>query len=147
MQPLHTKNNATSSYNKSRNLSTKKSRNRYAKKTSTKINQATWVSEWERKMTQPLHTQKLCNLSTHKFMQALKLKKSCNLSTKKKSCNLSTKKNHTNSQQELVSEYLSEWACEWVSEKFTQPLHTKIMQPINKTQLFHTKKNIFVWSQ
>ena len=75
------KNYATSSYNKSRNLSRIFFCNLSAKKTSTKINQATWVSEWE----------KSCNLSTQKILAPSPHTKSGNLS-KKKSGNLSTKK-------------------------------------------------------
>ena len=37
--------------------------------TSGKINPATWLSEWVRKVTQTLYTQKSCNLSSHKASQ------------------------------------------------------------------------------
>ena len=68
------KNYATSSYNKSRNLSRIFFCNLSAKKTSTKINQATWVSEWEKSR----------NLSTHKYHATSPHTKSRNRSTTKK---------------------------------------------------------------
>ena len=97
-QPLHTLNHATSqqqnhapfppkkkcniSTKKLCKLSTEKSCNLskkivqpIAKKnqaTSRKINLETWLSEWVRKITQPLHTQKSHNLSTHTTTQPLK---------------------------------------------------------------------------
>ena len=73
MQPLYKENQATSSPKKSRNLSTKSHTDSSQKNhaTSIKINHKTWVSESVRKITQPLHTQKPCNLSIHKITQPL----------------------------------------------------------------------------
>ena len=56
--------------------------------------QPEWVSEWVRKIMQPLYTQKLSNFSTNKITQPLNKKNHENLPTKKNHENLPIKKNH-----------------------------------------------------
>ena len=87
-QPLHTQTNATSQQMKSRNLSsnlsTKKIRQPLHKKNhaispqkksgNLKKNKSCNLIDWVRKITQPLHTQKACCLTTHKITQFLQKK-------------------------------------------------------------------------
>ena len=85
MQPLHKKNNAicpqkSHATSPHKNYAISPQKKNY--ETPRKKNHATWVREWVRKITQPLHTQK-SPTSPHT--------KTCNLSTKI-SRNLSTKK-------------------------------------------------------
>ena len=113
-QPVHQKKSCNFSTQKNhvsspqkKSWTSQKSRNLSAKKnaTSIKIDHATRVSVWVRKITQPLHTQKSCHLSSHTITQLLKenhatssKKKSSNLCTKK-TPNLSTQKNHATTPQ------------------------------------------------
>ena len=87
-----------------------------------------WVSEWKNYATSP-HTK---NMQLINKMQPLHTQKICNLSTK---CNLPTKKQHAISLKQKSCNLVSKWI-----RKITQPLHLKtsrnhfsqkLMQPLH----------------